>query len=630
MTQPDETPEVILTAEHQEMVNALYDRIETYQQDHYQPATGWPKASLAYSVRQSLDKADSAAPGNHTHGVGDIEDLDDFVDNALSGYSKSGHKHSVSDLTGTSTEATAGTVPLRDSSGGFEVIDPARPSQPATKRYVDSEVTKKANTSHTHSLNQVMGLQTILDSKTAVGHTHGIDDIHGLRAALSNGAGGGGSVDPEVLLSKADLVNGTVPTAQIPRLPISKITNLNTELDSRPKAVDGKYPKSSLPTLTTADIPGLDAFITSQANTLKLVGGLVPLSNLPGAVFQKVVRVATTAEMTSLTTSQVSNGDVAVVTGGAGVGTYQLSGNPNVMSSWIKYATEQSVGSVNGKTGAVTLTASDVGARPVGNIPLADVSGLVTALSSKADSSALAGLPTPEQITELRTSVSNQNYSYHPVDYVATTRITTLSGQQNVDGALLPAGRRVLVTNQSSSAQNGIWVTSTTAWYRDTSMPEDSIAPKGALVAVKSGTDNANTLWMMRNSVSAVVGTDSQNWQKVLSAGGGGTDFVTGNGLTMVNNNLSVKPGANIQVDSTGVSLDTTGLMRKKAGDIPGGSAVATIEHGLGTRDVYVAIYEVSTGDQVLVGVTITGTNTAAVEFAQAPANGQFRYVCFG
>lgn len=629
MTQPDETPEVVLTAEHQDQVDALYNRIEQYQQDHYQPATGWPKESLAYPVRQALDKADNAAPQDHTHGADDFEGLNDFMDSALSGYSKNGHQHSVSDLSGTSVEATAGTVPLRDSTGGFEVIDPARPSQPANKRYVDQEAGKKANTTHNHSLNQVLGLQTILDTKTATGHTHGIDDVRGLREALSNG-GGGGSVDPEVLLTKADLVNGTVPEAQIPRLPLSKITNLNTELESRPQAVNGRYPKSVFPVLGTSDISGLDAFITSQTNTLKLVGGLVPTENLPGAVFQKVVRVSTTSEMTSLTSSQVSNGDVAVVTGGAGVGTYQLSGNPNTMSSWIKYATEQSVSSVNGKTGAVTLVASDVGARPAGNIPMADVSGLNTALSSKADSSALVGLPTPEQLNELRTSVSNQNYSYHPVDFVATTRITTLSGQQSVDGTLLQAGRRVLVTNQSSSAQNGIWVTSTTAWYRDTSMPEDSVVPKGALVAVKSGTDNANTLWQMRNSVSAKVGTDSQNWHKILTAGGGGIDFTVGNGLRLDNGTLSVRAGGNITVTSNGVSLDTTGLMRKWSGDIPGGSAVASINHSLNTRDVYVAVYEVSTGDQVLVGVTITGVNTVAIEFATAPSNMAFRCVVFG
>ena len=631
MTNPDEgTPaEVTLTPEHREMVNQLYARLERYQQDHYQPATGWPKDSFALDVRQALDKADNAAPSNHTHSPGDIEGLDEKFSEELKEVSRAGHRHNVSDLDGTSSTPSPGSVPLRDSSGAFEVIDPARPSHPATKRYVDVELAKKTGTAHTHAIGQVLGLQGVLDTKASKEHSHGIDDVRGLREALSSG-GGGGAIDPELLLTKADLVSGKVPVSQLPDLPISKINTLAGELDSRPKAVNGKYPKSALPSLTTADIPGLDSFISSQANTVKLVGGLIPEEHIPGAAFQRVFRVGSVAEMIELSPDIVNRGDVAVVTSGEGVGTYQLDGDPNSLSSWIKYATEGAVRSVNGKVGAVNLTASDVGARATGAVPMAEVSGLSNALARKLEQEDLDGMATPEELATLRQDMSNQSYSYLPVDYVATARITTLSGQQTVDGQLLSAGRRVLVTNQSSSAQNGIWVTSSTAWYRDTSMPDGSTVPKGALVSVKSGKDNANTLWQMRNSVSAVVGVDSQNWHKVLTAGGGGMDFTVGNGLQMVGDSLTVRPGANISVTSSGVSLDTTGLMRKFSGDVPGGSAVSTIQHNLNTRDVYAAVYEVGTGDQVLVGVTITGTDTVALEFATAPSAGAYRCVVFG
>lgn len=42
MTNPT-PPEIILTPEHQAIADHLYSRIEQYQQDHYQPATGWPR-----------------------------------------------------------------------------------------------------------------------------------------------------------------------------------------------------------------------------------------------------------------------------------------------------------------------------------------------------------------------------------------------------------------------------------------------------------------------------------------------------------------------------------------------------------------------------------------------------------
>lgn len=629
MTNPT-PPEIILTPEHQAIADQIYSRIEQYQQDHYQPAAGWPKTSLAFPVRQSLDKADASAPADHTHDLEDVDGLQEHITTTLAGYATASHRHDVADIDGKATTPTPETLVVRGLDGGFEVIDPVRAAQPANRRYVDQETGKKANLVHTHPFNQIIGLQTVLDSKAGATHVHTIDDVTGLREALNNGTGTG-TIDPEVLLTKADLINGTVPVSQIPSLAMSKITGLSGELESRPKAgADGKFSKAVLPSLSTTDIPGLDDFMASQSNNLKLVGGLVPVDKLPGAVFNKVVRVATVEEMLTLTTSQVNDGDVAVVSTGSGMGTYQLAGNPSVLSSWVKYTNEAAVKSVNGKTGEVVLSPADIGARPAGEITVSDVTNLTTLLGNKLEQSDIEGLPTPAEMTSLRNSVSNQNYSYLPVDYVATTRVVSLSGQQSVDGQLVSAGQRVLLTNQSSSSQNGIWVTSTTAWYRDTSMPEGSIVPKGALVTVKSGTDNANTLWQMRNTISAKVGTDSQNWHKVLTAGGGGIDFTVGNGLQMVGDVLSAKAGDNISITSAGISLDTTGLMRKWSGDVPAGSAVATVTHNLGTRDVYVAVYENGTGDQVLAGVTITGVNTAAIEFATAPATGAYRAVVFG
>lgn len=629
MTEPNGDNEVILTPEHQVIADQIYSRIEKYQQEHYQPATGWPKDSLAYPIRQSLDRADNAAPGNHSHGVDDIEGLEDEFNERMNGVASSSHRHGISDLDGLSVTPERNTIVFRNGDGGFEVIDPARPGQPATKRYVDTEVGKKADSNHRHSLGQIIGLQGQLDSKSAEGHSHSIDDVRGLRDALNNG-GSGGSVDPEVLLTKADLVGGTVPTSQIPQLQMSKVTGLNEALASRPQAVDGRFPKSVLPTVNTSDVPGLDDFISAQSNNLKMVGGLVPLERLPGAVFTKALRVSSVEEMLTLTPSQVNSGDVVVVTNGSGVGTYQLIGEPGDLASWLKYASQAAVRSVNGQEGVVTLNASDVGARPAGAIGIGEVTGLTAQLGRKLEESDLDGLPSPLEMELLVNSIPSQNYSYHPVDYVATTRVTSLSGQQTVDGALVPAGRRVLLTNQSSSAQNGIWVTSSTSWYRDNSMPIDSIVPKGALVAVRNGSENANTLWQMRNSAFSMVGTDSQNWHKILTAGGGGVDFTVGDGLRINNNVLSVRAGNNISVTSSGVSLDTTGLMRKYSGNIPAGSSVATVTHNLDTRDVYAAVYEVATGDQVLVGVTITGLNTVAIEFASAPNAGQYRSVIFG
>lgn len=625
MTEP--TPEVILTAEHQAVADALYERIREYQREHYQPAAGWPKESLAYEVRAALDRA-SSLPDVINVDAESVTGLTELIESSLAGYSKLGHKHPISDLEGVSTTPVADSLVRRDSTGGVQVNEPTSGSNPTTLSFVNRELAKKAPTQHNHTIGSITGLQGVLDTKSSSTHIHNIQDIVGLSEALESA---GSSIDPEVLKSKADLVSGRVPLAQIPSIPIAQVLSLRSELDSKPSLLNGKIKKTDLPSLNYDDVEGLKSFVDSQANNVKLTDGKVSREVLPQGVFDSVINVSSISEMTSLSETQATDGDIAFISSGSSMGAYQLMGPPGSLSSWNKFPVPSSVSSVNGKKGEVVLSATDVGARPSStSVPQSEVEGLIAALEAKASKTDLAGLVKSSELTSLRTEMANQNYSYPSVDYVSTNRVLSLSGQQSIDGTLVPVGRRVLLTAQSSSAQNGIWVVSTSSWYRDPSMLDNSVVPKGALVTVTSGKENGNTLWQMRNSNSAVVGTESQNWNKILTAGSSGVDFTPGDGLALSGSTLSVKAGSGITVNSSGVSLDTSGLMRKFAANVPSGSSVATVTHNLNTRDVYVSIYETSTGDQVLAGVTISGVNAVAIEFATAPTSNQYRAVIFG
>lgn len=53
-----------------------------------------------------------------------------------------------------------------------------------TETEVDTLLSGKANTSHTHIISDVTGLQTALDGKAATSHTHVIADVTGLQTAL--------------------------------------------------------------------------------------------------------------------------------------------------------------------------------------------------------------------------------------------------------------------------------------------------------------------------------------------------------------------------------------------------------------------------------------------------------------
>lgn len=76
----------------------------------------------------------------------------------------------------------------------------------------------------------------------------------------------------------------------------------------------------------------------------------------------------------------------------------------------------------------------------------------------------------------------------------ATTGNITLSGAQTIDGISIVAGDRVLVKDQSTQTQNGIYLCASGAWTRATDS-DSSADLTNAIVPVEEGTANADTTW---------------------------------------------------------------------------------------------------------------------------------------
>jgi hypothetical protein len=95
----------------------------------------------------------------------------------------------------------------------------------------------------------------------------------------------------------------------------------------------------------------------------------------------------------------------------------------------------------------------------------------------------------------------------------ATTANITLSGTVSVDGANAANASRVLVKNQTTASQNGIYVVNTGgAWTRATDA-DGGTELNGAIVYVTSGTANAATTWQMVTP-NVTIGTTAQTWQR--------------------------------------------------------------------------------------------------------------------
>lgn len=439
------------------------------------------------------------------------------------------------------------------------------------------------------------------------------------------------------LSAKADLSGGKVPVGQIPTgIPQANVASLADTLGTKADLVGGKLKSDQIPTgIPQANVANLSTTFAAKAD---LVDGKVPTGQLPSLALSTVVTATSRASMLSLTSAQVQPGDVCVITTGSDQGSYILTTtDPSLFANWTKLAAPaDAVASVNGYTGTVVLSATDVGARSSGvAIPQGDISGLSTALSGKVDTSTYtAGLAGKTSLSDVQTAMAGSVSARQMVDYVATSAVVT-SAQQSIDGTVVSVGSRVLLTAQPSSVNNGIWVVSASAWTRPTDFVAGDYLLRGTLVVVASGSANANTVWQMTAN-PGIIGTNANNWSKVLTAGApptyAGAQGVERTGTAQTGYTFQLKPvsGGGITQSVNGVAVDTNVVARRYAADVPAGSTLATITHNLGTLDVAVHVYEKASGNDVLVAATRTGVNTISLEFAVAPSSNQYRVVCVG
>jgi hypothetical protein len=111
--------------------------------------------------------------------------------------------------------------------------------------------------------------------------------------------------------------------------------------------------------------------------------------------------------------------------------------------------------------------------------------------------------------TAYRQMFKDETLSWKQAVRAATTANITLSGAQTIDGVSVIAGDRVLVKDQSTGSQNGIYVAAAGAWTRATDADTTAEVRGGMAVAVSEGTANGNTLWLLHTDDSITVGSTS-------------------------------------------------------------------------------------------------------------------------
>lgn len=125
-----------------------------------------------------------------------------------------------------------------------------------------------------------------------------------------------------------------------------------------------------------------------------------------------------------------------------------------------------------------------------------------------------------------------------PVDAATTTNIT-LSGTQTIDGYSVTAGMRVLVKNQTTTSQNGVYVVASGAWSRATDLDTWAELYK-AYVAVLNGAQSGSS-FVCTIASTGTLGTDPITWVLYSAA----TNIIVNVPLSKTGNTISLNYDTN-------------------------------------------------------------------------------------
>lgn len=156
-----------------------------------------------------------------------------------------------------------------------------------------------------------------------------------------------------------------------------------------------------------------------------------------------------------------------------------------------------------------------------------------------------------------------------------TTANITLSGTQTIDGVAVSAGHRVLVKNQTTASQNGIYEVAVGAWSRASDMDFWTEVP-GAFCFVEQGTVGADTGWVCTADQSGTIGTTAIAWSQFAGVGNYTAD---GQGIELSGTQFA------LELDGNSLSKSASGVKVNPSGDLASATVTAPVINASGYQD---------------------------------------------
>ena len=210
------------------------------------------------------------------------------------------------------------------------------------------------------------------------------------------------------------------------------------------------------------------------------------------------------------------------------------------------------------------------------------------------------------------------------------SNINLASPGATIDGVTMASQDRVLVRNQSTQSQNGIYVWNGASTALTRSLDASTFAElEQAIITVEEGTD-AGTTWR-QTQINGTIDVSNVLFTSFAAAAPAASETTAG--IAELATQAEVDAGTDDARIITPLKLaNWSGRLRKVSANIGDGSATSyVVTHNLNTRDVIIRVFPNSGQyDDVEVDVQRTSTTTATLVFATAPASNAYRVVVMG
>jgi len=350
------------------------------------------------------------------------------------------------------------------------------------------------------------------------------------------------------------LVFNTSPTLVTPTLGVASATSINKVAITAPATGS---------TLTIADGKTLTA-----SNTLTFTG-----TDTSTVAFGGGGTVAYVANKLNVFASTTSAELAGVISDETGTGSLVFATSPTLVTPTLGAALATSITATSGSltlagaagNNSVNLVPTGTGTVDVANKRITSVAEPTQATDAATKNyvdAVKTGLDPKDSVRIATTTALTATYANGSSGVGATLTNAGTQAAFTVDSIVAVLGDRVLVKDQASALQNGIYTvttvgTASTNWVLTRSVDADQqpeVTP-GAFTFVEEGTQNANNGFVCTSTGTITIGTSNINWVQFSGAG----QIIAGDGLTKTGNTLNAVGTANrISISADAIDIAAT------------------------------------------------------------------------